>query len=324
MGLHQVADEGEVVVREVISQTEQTLLGVMMIIIMLGMGASMTFKDFRLALRTPRAILIGFSSQYVFMPFIAFSLAWVLGLSPLVAAGLILVGCAPGGTTSNIFAYFSKGMLSLSIVMTVCSTIAAAIMVPIIFKLYTGLLGAATGEEAATIPLGDLATVLVVLLIPVAIGMWTRRKNANVGAMFELIGSLTGVAVIIFLIVTWVPKNFDLLLEASPNVYIASIGLGLCGFLIGYWFSRGLRLNKMKARTISLETGIQNAPLIVFIIALVFAPAEANEAILIVALYMLFIVLTSTMITLFYRARSKREELARDQAKVEAGNTAST
>lgn len=303
---------------------EETLLAVMMALIMLGMGSSLTFKDFRLALRTPQAIGIGFASQYLFMPLIAFSFAWVLGLPPIVAAGLILMGSVPGGTTSNIFAYFSKSMLSLSIMMTIMSTIVAVIMVPFLFGSYTAfynaLWGVGTEGEEAVIPLVDIASLLAVLLIPTLIGMWTRKKNANVGAMFELMGAVLGVVVIVFLIVTWVPRNWQLLVTTGPEIYTAAIGLGLCGFLIGYWFSRGLRMDKVKARTVSLETGIQNGPLAALIIIFVTTGDQQQQMLLIPVLYMLFIVMTSTVIMFFYRARSTKEELARDQAKVETGD----
>lgn len=312
--------QAEAASQEVISDLELTLLGVMMIIIMYGMGASMTFKDWRLALRTPRAVLIGFASQYVFMPFIAFSFALIFGLPLWVAAGLILMGSVPGGTTSNIFAYFSKSMLSLSILMTVASSIAAFIMVPIVFGTYTTILGVATGEVPARIPPSDIISVLFVLLIPTLLGMWTRKKNANVGAMAELVGAVMGVLVIIFLIATWVPRNWQFLLETGPAIYAAAIGLGLIGFTFGYWFARGLRMDKVRARTVSLETGIQNGPLAAFIIILAAPAAVQQEMLMVPVLYMLFIVMTSTVITIFYRRRTTKEELTRDQAKVEAGD----
>ncbi|MEX0732699.1 MAG: bile acid:sodium symporter [Aquisalimonadaceae bacterium] len=291
---------------------EEQLLGVMMIVIMLGMGASLTFKDFRIALRHPQAIGIGFASQYLFMPLIAFTLSRVFSLSPEQTVGLILMGCVPGGTTSNIFAYFSKSLLSLSILMTVCSTLAAVVMVPLVMSIYR----AGIADEFL-IPPGNVAAVLFVLLIPTLMGMWSRRKNANFGAVTELVGGILGIGVIVFLVVTWVPRNWDLLLATRAEVYAAAILLGLCGFLIGYFFSRGLRLDPRKARTVSLETGIQNGPLAILIIVLSFDGEVQQQMLLIPVMYSLFIVINSTIVTVFYRRWTTREELARDQAKVE-------
>lgn len=291
---------------------EEGLLGIMMILIMLGMGASLTFKDFRIALRQPQAIGIGFASQYLFMPLLAWAIGHALQLPPAQAVSLILMGCVPGGTTSNIFVYFSNSLLSLSILMTVCSTLAAVLMVPLVLGFYSyGI------DGDFHIPAANIITVLLVLLIPTLLGMWSRKKNANFGAMTELVGGALGVVVIIFLTVTWAPRNWDLLRATAPEVYIAAVGLGLCGFVIGYWFSRGLRLDPRKARTVSLETGIQNGPLAVLIVTLSFTGELQQQMLLIPMLYSLFIIITSTFVTLYYRRRSRLEALARDQAKIE-------
>ena len=295
-----------------LTPVEEALLGIMMVLIMFGLGSSLTFKDFRIALRHPHAVLVGFSSQYMFMPFIAFAMSRVLQLTPEQTVGLILMGCMPGGTTSNIFAYFSKSLLSLSLMMTVCSTLGAVVMVPLLMELYTS-----AADEALRIPTGEIATLLFVLLIPTLVGMRLRRKNANAGAVAELTGGLFGVGVILFLIVTWVPRNWQLLATTGAGVYAAVLLLGIIGFAFGYGFARTLRLDPRKARTVSLETGIQNGPLGILIVSLVFTGATQQKILLIPVMYSLFIVLTSTAATLFYRRVTRREELARDQAKVE-------
>lgn len=295
-----------------LSPVEEALLAVMMIVIMLGMGASLTFKDFRIAMRHPQAVLVGFASQYMFMPFIAFTLARVLQLTPEQTVGLVLMGCMPGGTTSNIFAYFSKSLLSLSILMTVCSTLAAVVMVPLLMEFYTAGI-----DEAFRIPPGEIIGLLFVLLIPTLLGMWSRKKNANFGAVTELVGGLIGVIVIVFLMATWAPRNYQLLFDTGAEVYAAVILLGVIGFAFGYIFARLTRLAPQKARTVSLETGIQNGPLGALIVILVFSGETQQLILLIPVLYSLFIIITSTLATLFYRRLTTREELARDQAKVE-------
>jgi bile acid transporter len=291
---------------------EEALLGLMMIFIMLGMGSSLTFRDFGTAIRHPQAIGVGFASQYLFMPLIAFVLAKVCNLSPYQTVGLVLMGCVPGGTTSNIFTYFSRGLLGLSIMMTVCSTLAAIVMVPLILGFYTSDI---PGEFL--IPPKNVVIILFVLLIPTILGMWLRKASANLGALAELLGSVLGLFVIVFLVLTWIPKNTGLLFSTPPSVYVAVIGLGLCGFVIGYGFARAFRLNPVKARTVSLETGIQNGPLAILIVVLSFSGQTQQEMLLVPVLYSLFIVMTSSLVTLYYRARSVHEELARDQAKVE-------
>ncbi len=300
-----------------LSETETRLLGVMMMIIMLGMGASLTFKDFAIALRKPVGVLVGLLCQYGLMPLLAFLLAKALALPPAYAVGLILMGCMPGGTTSNIFAYFSKSQLSLSILMTMSSTLVAILMVPLTLAFYSSGI-----EGQWQVPRENVIQVLFVLLVPTVIGIALRKWNANVGAVIEMIGGLLGVLVILFLVVSWVPRNSQLLLTTGFPVYAGSIGLGLAGFVLGYGLSRLLRQDARRSRTIALETGIQNGPLAVLIVLLTFTGTQQQEVLLIPVLYSLFIVLTSSAVTVWFRRITQREELARDAAKIGALKTA--
>lgn len=296
-----------------LSEAETKLLGILMIVIMLGMGASLTFRDFQIAFKKPKGVLVGVLCQYGIMPFLGYTLAVVLGMPPALAVGIILMGCMPGGTTSNIFTYFSKGALALSIMMTSVSTLVAVVAVPSLIAFYSNMAGV-SGEFA--IPAANVAQVLVVLLVPTLIGMTLRKTNPNIGATIELLGSILGVFVIIFLIGSWVPRNYQLLLTTPWTVFVAAIALGLAGMLCGYWLARLLRQDNNRSRTISLESGIQNGPLAVLIVTLTFKDELQQQVLLIPVLYSLFIVLTSSAVTVWYRKNATREALARDRAKV--------
>jgi sodium/bile acid cotransporter 2 len=298
-----------------LTETETRLLGVMMALIMLGMGASLTFRDFLIAFRKPKGVLVGLLCQYGIMPLLGYALAMGLGMPPALAAGLILMGCMPGGTTSNIFTYFSKGALALSIMMTSVSTLVAVVVVPLLIQFYSGLAGI---QGEFVIPAANVAQVLVVLLVPTIIGMLLRKANPNIGATVELIGGLLGVLVILFLIVSWVPRNHQLLATTPWPVYGAAIGLGLVGMVLGFFLARLLRQDANRSRTIALETGIQNGPLAVLIVTLTFSGELQQQVLLIPVLYSLFIVLSSTAVTLWFRRLADREALARDRAKVGA------
>jgi sodium/bile acid cotransporter 2 len=296
-----------------LTELETRLLGAMMMVIMLGMGASLTFKDFRIAFRKPQGILIGLLCQYGIMPFLGYLLAVALGFPPALAIGLILMGCMPGGTTSNIFTYFSKGTLALSILMTICSTLVAVAMVPLLLSFYSGLKDL---PAEFTVPAGNVAQVLVVLIVPTLIGIALRKWNPNVGATIELVGGLLGVFVILFLVATWVPRNHMLLATTPWDVYFAAIGLGLFGMALGFVLARLLRQDNVRSRTIALETGIQNGPLAVLIVVLTFQGEQQQQVLLIPVLYSLFIVLSSSAVTFWFRRISTREELARDSMKI--------
>jgi bile acid:Na+ symporter, BASS family len=273
---------------------EQTLLALMTFAIMLGMGASLTPRDFYLALRRPYGLGIGLVSQYGLMPLIGFVLATLLAMPPALALGLLIIACMPGGMTSNIFTYFSKGNLALSMLMTVASTVAGVIMIPLLLLLYAAALD-------LDIPRENVILTLLLLLLPVAFGMVLRRLNAKVGAAAEFFGSVLAVFFIVLLMATWVPRNWAFLLGTSPSTYAAAIGLGVIGFALGYAFSRLLRLHPRNARTVALETGIQNGPLAITIIALTFPMEEAQEILVVPVLYSLFIVIVATLITLIFR-----------------------
>lgn len=278
---------------------EQTLLAIMMAFIMLGMGAALTPQDFKSSLKRPFGLFIGLVSQYGIMPLIGFTLALVLPLSPEVKIGLIIMSCMPGGTTSNIFTYFAKGNLALSMLMTVNSTVFGVVLIPLLIVLYASGLG-------ITVPADNIVRTLIVLLVPVLIGMALRRWNANVGALVELIGGALGIFFILFIMASWVPRNWQFLMSTPPSVYAAVIGLGLLGFLAGYLFSALLKLHPINSQTISMEIGIQNGPLALAIVVLSFAGAQQQQIVAVPALYSLFIVINATLLTLWYRRVNER------------------
>ncbi|MEM6811788.1 MAG: bile acid:sodium symporter [Pseudomonadota bacterium] len=280
---------------------EQVLLALMIFVIMLGMGASLTPRDFYLALKRPYGLAIGVISQFGIMPFVGFLLITVLPLPAAISIGVLIMSCMPGGTTSNIFTYFSKGNLALSVLMTVTSTIFGVVLIPIILVLYASALD-------LSIPTKNIIATLVLLLVPVAIGMFLRKKNANIGAVTEFMGSVLAMFFIVFIMVTWVPRNWQFLTETTSATYIASIGLGLVGITVGYLFARALKLHPRNARTVGLETGIQNGPLAIAIVALTFSGDEAQSYMAVPALYSLFIVIVSTLVTLYFRRANTAAE----------------
>ncbi|MFZ9744630.1 MAG: bile acid:sodium symporter [Aquiluna sp.] len=298
----------------VVNEFEQTLLRIFIVIIMFGLGAGLTPKDFALALRRPWGLVIGWVTQFGIMPLTAYVLI-VTVLFPfsttediiLIALGALIMGSVPAGTTSNLFTYFSKGNLALSVTMTVNSTLWAFIMTPAAMFVYSRLLGL---DESLSIDFRELALVIVGLIIPVALGMLLRRLSSNIGAVLELLGGVFGLLFIPFLIIIWVPRNWQLLLTTEWPTYVVAIGLGLVGITVAYYFAKLLRLHPANARTIALETGINNGPLAIAVIVAVYIDNPGVDSILLVpALYSLFIVLISTAVTLVFR----RANLAAEQ-----------
>jgi bile acid transporter len=298
----------------VVNEFEQTLLRIFILIIMFGLGAGLTPKDFGLALRRPWGLIIGWVTQFAVMPFTAYVLI-VVFLFPFstgeniafIALGALIMGSVPAGTTSNLFTYFSKGNLALSVMMTINSTLWAFIMTPLMLFIYANFLSL---DDTITIEFAELATVIGGLIVPVALGMLVRRLSANAGSVLELIGGLFGVLFIPFLIAIWVPRNWQLLMVTEWPTYVVAIGLGLVGITVAFWIAKAIRMHPANVRTIALETGIQNGPLAIAVIVAVYIDSPGLDQILLVpALYSLFIVLISTAVTLVFR----RANLAAEQ-----------
>lgn len=292
---------------------DQALLALMIFVIMLGMGASLTVDDFRAVVRKPRGVLIGFLSQFGLMPLIAFTLATVLNFHPAFAIALILIGCLPGGTTSNMFTYFSRGSVALSISMTTASTILALVMMPILLKVYTGgfitqisasMQASGTGAEFV-IPTGNIISSLVLILVPVALGMLLKRKSPDWAKTAEDTAGFVAVLVILYLLGTAFIRHGGLFAQTPWQVYVGAVGLGLVGFLFGYWFSRLIGMFPLFQRAISLETGIQNGPVAFAIILLSFSEPIQSQMLWLAILYSTFIVMTSSFVTLYFRKKGK-------------------
>ncbi|MFM2352678.1 MAG: hypothetical protein RLZZ608_84 [Actinomycetota bacterium] len=309
-----IATQAVVNEQDVVTPFEQNLLVGLVFVIMFGLGAGLTPRDFKLAIKRPSGLIIGFVTQFGIMPVLAYvlCLVFLFQLAPEIAVplsiGALLMGAVPAGTTSNMFTYFSKGNLALSVMMTTNSTLWAIIMTPLALAIFGNLLFAGENSEFQ-IPITNIVVTLAVLLIPVVLGMLIRRYSANIGAVLELMGGFFGLFFIVFLVATWVPRNWSLLTSTAWQTYVVAIGLGLFGIAIAYGISRAIRLHPANARTIALETGIQNGPLAIAIILLTFSGNPDIGLILIVpALYSLFIVLISTVVTFIFRRANTAAE----------------
>lgn len=282
-----------------LSPLEQVLLALLLVVLMVGMGATLTVDAFREVVRKPRGPLIGLASQFGWMPLIAFGLAHALALPPELAIGLIVVGCTPGGTTSNLFTYYARADLALSITMTALSSVAAVVLMPLALRVYAAPFSSAT----LVVPYTNIAATLALMLVPMGIGMAVRHRSSAAAARVERAGSVAGLAVLALLIGTGLVRNGHLLVESPPTVYAAALGLGVVGFGLGYLSARLGGLGPAARRAVAFETGIQNSPLALGILMTSF-PAELHAQLLWLSLlYALFIILSSAALAAFLRTR---------------------
>ncbi len=283
-----------------LSGLEKALLAVLVLVLMTGMGATLTPAAFKDIARRPRGVLIGIASQFGWMPLIAFALALTLDLPAEAAVGLILIGSTPGGTTSNLFTYYAKADLALSISMTAVSTVVAIGVMPLVLSVYATRFT----DASLAIPYASIATTLAVVLVPVAIGMGIRHKSEKAARVTEKVGSLAGVGVLLLLVGSSLYRNGHLLAEMTPQLYIATIGLGLLGIVLGYGAATVAGLARPARRAVGLETGIQNSPLALAIIVATFPEAQHWGLMMPPLMYALFVLISSTLVTLVWRRTS--------------------
>lgn len=243
--------------------TQTVILGV----IMLTMGLTLTPTDFKLLAKRPLDILIGMAAQFTIMPLVAFSLAWVFTKIPALAPystpitiGIVLVGCCPGGVSSNIMSFLCKGDVAYSVGMTCASTLMAPFLTPL---LVLWLAGAKVDVDA----LGMFRQILIVTIIPIAVGfllnLWLGRKEVFKKIQLCMPGvSVTCLACIVGGVVTTV---HDPLVENGLLLFLFTFAIVFChnctGYLLGYLAGRLFKFSTAKKRTISIEVGMQNAGL---------------------------------------------------------------
>ncbi len=281
-----------------ISGAETALLSGFLLLLMLGMGATLSWADFAQVVQRPRPVLIGLASQFGWMPLIAFALAHALALPPLAAVGLVVMGCSSGGTTSNFFTYLSRADLALSISMTIVSTLVAVVAIPLLLLVYTR---GFVAETDVAIPYGNIVSTLVGVLVPVALGMVVRSRSERWARRLERGGTVAGFAMLALVIGGSLARDAEQLLAIDPGVYVAATLLGPIGFVLGLLGARALGLASEQRRAVSLETGIQNAPLALGILLLSFDAPLQPELLPAPALYGVIVVPFSALAAWAFR-----------------------
>ncbi len=232
----------------------QPLLSLALGTIMLAMGLTLTFDDYRSLAAMPRALLAGVGLQFVVMPLSGFVIAKALALEPGLAVGLILVACCPGGTASNVVTYIARGHVALSVAMTMASTLAAVVLTP----LLTGWLAGAYVE----IDRWNLLVQMVsVVLVPVVLGTLLNRLFPRAAEAVNGVLPLIAIVLVILIVGGIVSGSKAQIMEHAGVLLLATFLLHASGFALGYVLARWLGLGEIEARTISIEVGMQNSGL---------------------------------------------------------------
>lgn len=223
-------------------------------LIMLGMGITLGFDDFRRVARLPRAVVIGVLAQFLIMPFLGWGIALGMALEPALAVGLILLACCPGGTASNVVSYIARADVALSVLMTMCSTFAAVVMTPLLTKW---LAGAYVEVDAWRLLLGTLQVVVV----PVMVGVLLNRYTPRVVRFVNPVAPLVAVILIMLICASIIGSNAQTVRDSALVLFTAVALLHIGGFALGYLLARLLKLPELASRTVSIEVGMQNSGL---------------------------------------------------------------
>ena len=231
-----------------------TVINYLLGVVMFGMGLTLNLQDFKIVFSRPKDVIIGCLAQFTVMPLLAWVLARLFALDEALALGVVLVGCCPGGTASNVITYLAKGDLALSVGMTGVSTLFAPFLTPL-------LTWALAGKSVNVDIVGMLLSILWVVILPIVVGLivkwlWPNftKKATDYLPAFSSIAIATIVAIII-------SANANKLLAGGLIIVLVVILHNLCGLSLGYLIGRLLGLSEEKKRAISIEVGMQNSGL---------------------------------------------------------------
>ncbi len=281
-----------------LSPLEGALIALLLVVLMFGLGATLTMASFEYVVARPKAVLVGLASQFGFMPLAAYLLGRGFELEPAAALGLVITGACPGGTTSNMFTYYARGDVALSVSTSAASRLAGVLLMPLCLLLYARSIA---GTEVA-IPYGDIVIMLALLLLPVAFGVWMRRiRGERLARSAEKVASAVGLLVIALVVTISLARNAHLFATVSPAMYATSALLGALGMLFGGVAARASGLPHAQRRTICLQTGIQNCPLAFAVITTTFQGTTQAEMLKVPMLYALLVLIEACLVTLYYR-----------------------
>jgi len=240
----------------------------LLVVIMFGMGMTLTVADFRAVLRRPATIALGVLLQFTIMPLAAWLISHGLGLEAALLVGMVLVGSAPGGTASNVICYLARGNVALSISMTLASTLLAFLLTPLLTWIYAG--------QSVPVPLWPmLFSVAKIVLAPVLLGVALNTVLRQRLRPLQDVFPLLSVVAIVLIIAIIVALNRDRLGSVGSMVVIAVVLHNLTGLGAGYLAARCLRLDETTARTLAIEVGMQNSGLAVALALQHFAALAA-------------------------------------------------
>jgi len=242
---------------------------IILALIMLGLGLGLKIEDFTRVLKTPKDFFVGFFSQLIILPLIAYSLIIILKTPPEIGIGVMIIAAAPGGVTSNILTKFANGDVALSITLTAIISLISIITVPLIIFTSADLFGITNISQNISMT-GIALKMFLVVTVPVLLGMIIRKFAENfVNSKIQIFEKLNIVLFIIFFIAAFYEEResfIDFLMQAGFITLILNITMMIVAYYLGKTFASGIKQQKC----IALECGLQNGTLAIFVSTQIF------------------------------------------------------
>ncbi len=246
----------------------KTIAPVCLAIIMFGLGLGLTVADFRRVITIPRDFIVGFLGQVIILPIIAFILIHIISMPPEIALGVMVIAAAPGGVTSNILTKFANGDVALSVTLTAVVSLLSVITVPLIVYNSASFLGFEITKEISMINIA--VKMFFVVTVPVIFGMIVRSLITDFIVSKTLL--VQRLSVILFLVVfisIWV-EEWDRIISFITRAGLVAFILNITMIFIGYYMAKFLASGLEQRKCISLECGLQNGTLAVFVATQLF------------------------------------------------------
>ena len=266
--------------------------------IMFTLGLGLTFSDFARVAKMPKNFLIGLVSQLVFLPLVALIIVFVWPLQPELAIGLILIAAAPGGVTSNILTSFAKGDVALSISLTAVMSLLSVISVPMVLGISMGLI---SDNSLGSISLTSIAiSMFLIVTLPVLLGMIFRASLSYLTKRIEKIAKILSTALFVLVLIGAILAERQNLVEYFAQTGLVVLILNILMMTIAYYWAKLFSTGRPQLKAISLECGLQNGTLAIFVGTSVFG---GGLYIVPAATYSVIMYLTSLIFIYFIRKR---------------------
>lgn len=266
--------------------------------IMFTLGLGLTFSDFARVAKMPKNFLIGLVSQLVFLPLVALIIVFVWPLQPELAIGLILIAAAPGGVTSNILTSFAKGDVALSISLTSVMSLLSVISVPLVLGISMGLI---SDNSLGSISLTSIAiSMFLIVTLPVLLGMIFRASLSYLTKRIEKIAKILSTALFVLVLIGAILAERQNLVEYFAQTGLVVLILNILMMTIAYYWAKLFSTGRPQLKAISLECGLQNGTLAIFVGTSVFG---GGLYIVPAATYSVIMYLTSLIFIYFIRKR---------------------